>query len=558
MKNLYTVSQVLNKLINYTETSIENIRLQHYWKTAQSIRSLSSCLTDFFSISTEIFDKTTQSNLLSYLQEILDAQSLPDYVLMGDLLEINLLPSFYEMQAILLSNMAFPQNDYFDANIKLLSQEKYPEAVSLYTLLMQWNQAICNTSSSESEYFYNNYKIEPTNSGCLTLKKKNGDSFFYFHSNQNPQKEGYFFANSYTHDNMLNYSVIGFGLGYHIIGLLQKDTRYHISILEPDLNILGAAFKYMDLTYLLSSGRTKIIYTPDLCELDHYVLPNESELLIHYPTLVTLKEGPIKESLKRYFINLSTIYEQKQLLNENFYYNIVQDDYSIDSIKEHFKNKDIIYIGGGPSAETKLAYIKNYIKIHPKTLTICAGTVYRKLLASDFVPDFVIISDAQMSLSRQLENIPENTTRLIYLATASHKAVKAFKGTKYIAFQSGFESSEKIANEKNYTLFSTGGSVSTLAIDLVIRYGCKKLITIGLDLSFPQNKTHGFSLSEDIAPNTFPLTATDLHGNPVRTSQLLNIYRKWIEERIQKESSIEFINLTEGAYIEGMKNLDCF
>lgn len=274
--------------------------------------------------------------------------------------------------------------------------------------------------------------------------------------------------------------------------------------------------------------------------------------------MLTLKEGPVKDSLKNYFISLSTAHEQAQLLKENFYYNQQQKDESVDSIKLNFQNKNVIYIGGGPSAETKLENIKRCLSCHPDTITICAGTVYRKLLSLDVIPDYVMISDSQASLFRQLNNIPETRSRLIYLSTASCGAVKVFQGKKYIAYQSGFDASEQIARQNNYTLFSTGGSVSTLAVDFAIRSGCKKLITVGLDLSFPQNKTHGFSLSADTdtASLSAPLTILDLHGNEVQTSQPLNSYRKWIEQRICTENTVEFINITEGAFIHGMKNMD--
>lgn len=84
------------------------------------------------------------------------------------------------------------------------------------------------------------------------------------------------------------------------------------------------------------------------------------------------------------------------------------------------------------------------------------------------------------------------------------------------------------------------------------------MITVGLDLSFPKNKTHGFSLSEDVdaASSSASLSILDLHGNQVQTSQPLNSYRKWIEQRIHSENTIEFINITEGAFIHGMKNMD--
>lgn len=557
MTDLNILSEKLNLLINTTEEAILNIRKQHFWKTSYNIHALSNSLKEYFSLSAGIFDETVTANLLSYLQDMLKAQTDLNYVLLGDILEIHLLPSFYEMQGAVLSNLSLPEKDFFIENIHMLSDKNCKEPQKLSRILTEWYQSISDASSSKAQMFSQNYHIEPTNSGCLTLNKKAGNHFYYFHSNQNPQKEGRIFADSYALEDIFNYSVFGMGFGYHIGALLRKDARFHVTVLESDLNVLGAAFRSINLKYILTCMRAQIVYLPDISALGTYLSDTESRLIIHYPSLLALKDGPAKDSLKNYFIHLSSVYEQTQLLNENYYYNQKLKDSCVDIIKKKFENKTVIYIGGGLSAETKLSAVRKYISEHPKTITICAGTVYRKLLSLNFIPDYVMISDSQPALYRQLNDIQKTSTCLIYLSTASHNAVKVFHGMRYIAYQSDFAASEKTAGTNGYTLFSTGGSVSTLAIDLAIRFGCQTLITTGLDLSFPENKVHGFSLSNK-ASLSASLTVKDLHGKPVQTSQPLNSYRKWIEQRIQSEDTVEFINLTEGAYIQGMKNLENF
>ncbi len=558
MIDLSILSEKLNLLINITEETIQTIRKQHFWKTSHNLYSLTASLKEFFTVSVEVFDETVTSNLLSYLQDMLKAQTDCNYILLGDILEIHLLPSFYELEGAVLSSLSLPQKDFFEENTRLLSDKNCIDCTRVSNALTTWYQAISDPCSAEAKFFAENYLIEPTNNGSLTLNKKYNNHFYYFHSNQNPQKEGKLFADSYGLDHIVHYTIAGMGLGYHITGLLQKDQRYNVTVLEADINILGAAFRYTNLNYILTCTRAHISYVPDFQQLGNFLSSKKEELLVHYPTLLTLKEGFVKDSLKNYFISLSTAHEQAQLLKENFYYNQQQKNESADVLKADIQDKNVIYIGGGPSAETKLETIKSYLSCHPDTITICAGTVYRKLLSSNVIPDYVMISDSQTSLVHQLKNIPETRSCLIYLSTASCGAVRIFQGKKYIAYQSDFDASEQIACQNGYTLFSTGGSVSTLAVDFAIRFGCKKLITVGLDLSFPKNKTHGFSLSEDVdaASSSASLSILDLHGNQVQTSQPLNSYRKWIEQRIHSENTIEFINITEGAFIHGMKNMD--
>ena len=87
MTDLSILSQKLNLLINITEETIQNIRKQYFWKTSHNLYSLTASLKEFFTISAEVFDETVTSNLLSYLQDMLKAQTDCNYVLLGDILE---------------------------------------------------------------------------------------------------------------------------------------------------------------------------------------------------------------------------------------------------------------------------------------------------------------------------------------------------------------------------------------------------------------------------------------------------------------------------------------
>lgn len=58
--------------------------------------------------------------------------------------------------------------------------------------------------------------------------------------------EGYHFAESYAEEGIFHYAIIGLGLGYHALFMFLKDRRYRITVLEPDLNIIGLAMQMVD------------------------------------------------------------------------------------------------------------------------------------------------------------------------------------------------------------------------------------------------------------------------------------------------------------------------
>ena len=130
-----------------------------------------------------------------------------------------------------------------------------------------------------------------------------------------------------------------------------------------------------------------------------------------------------------------------------------------------------------------------------------------------------------------------------------------FCGKKYIFFQKDFAESEDFAREHSLLLFETGGSVSTAAIDFALRMGCSTLITTGLDLAYPEKKSHAFGISGNISDTHHYISEKDIHGNKILTTATFLSYRKWIEKRLVK-SGTECINLTDGLAIKGMKNLE--
>ena len=116
---------------------------------------------------------------------------------------------------------------------------------------------------------------------------------------------------------------------------------------------------------------------------------------------------------------------------------------------------------------------------------------------------------------------------------------------------------EDYAREHGFILVNTGGSVSTTALDVCICMGCRKVICLGLDLAYTGNRTHAegtLSDGEVSKAQDLPMVKS-VSGEMIPTSLNLSCYHKWIENRIADEYDIEFVNISNGAYIKGMKNV---
>lgn len=545
------IPQLTNLTENITST-IEYFRIQDFFHGNIAFNRVVNSLNQLL----PMFTDEEISLITDNLGTILNAQSEADYVLLADMLEISLLTSVKSiLEARISTDASNPIPEYLENNLESLknvdNSDKYN---SLITLIQKNSAKYISSFSTQTKYIYN---VEQTNIGVPTLKVTTNDKSVYYHSNVNPFSEGRMLAKYYAKPDTYNYNIFGFGFGYHIKALLDLDRRFRINAIETNIDVLTMAFMYMDLTDILSNDRFSLEY----CPLDNFadsfrsLLNNSanSSLLIHYPSLCTLEDGVLKQSLNNYFINFSSMYSQEKYLNWNFYYNMKLNSRPVDTLKDNFKSKDIIYVAAGPSLNYYFDYLKKNMA-SDNTIIICASTIYRTLLNKNIIPDYVIMTDAQDNMISHVKDIDKTGSSLIYLSTACSNAVAAFNGDKYILFQYGYEPAENYANKNHLSLIETGGSVSTSAIDLILRFNCKSLTTIGLDLAYTNNKTHSYDTKNVDTSNRY-IYVKSVKGESIPTTNILNIYRKWIENRIKDVKNIKLVNMSHGAFIEGMENV---
>jgi hypothetical protein len=307
------------------------------------------------------------------------------------------------------------------------------------------------------------------------------------------------------------------------------------------------------LSDILSDENFKLIYISS-DEVSDVIKAHENyALLPHYPSLMSLPDGALKEALIDYYVKLNSTHANKRRIDCNFYYNMKRNDAPADDVLGKLNGKSVIFVAGGPSVRDNLSYLKD---AQGDKIIVTASTSYRLLMENGIVPDFVFMISAEEGLKNHVTGIPAGKSALIYLCTTSRFGVNEFQGQHFIAFQNGYEPAEEFAKNHNYTLIETGGSVSTAAIDFILQSGCNELITFGLDLAYTDNKVHSFDESSNVTGNDASMEMTGIDGNPIKTSRIFSIYRKWIENRLRQEKrDISLINVSRGVPIEGMKNI---
>lgn len=519
--------------------SIEEMILYYRKQNYNMGNRLEEIVLDKLSVFVEQIVKlewVTESTLSELLTPLFNARKYQDYILLADIYQFQIVPFLMEWQNQ-MREVFEVEIDYWEQNINAIKDEKLKSQLLSEGLILD-------------EFQYN---IEDTNIGGKTLQISDNKRVWYLHSNGNPWAEGRVFSEEYYDVNVSEYGVLGFGLGYHVEQLWKKNKNMQITVFETNLEVLKIAMKYCDLRELLSAETVTIIYDNNLDILGKWMMSFEGSFLVYAPALGYIKNQKQKEYIEEYFMHLSSIKNQGNMLKQNYRQNEKNFAMFVDGLKDKWKGKEIILIAGGPSLDESLQTIK---ELRENRIVLAVGTVFKKLLREGIKPDYVIITDAKDSMKAQVEGVNISDVPLLYMSTISPEVLKAYKGQQYCILQRGFEAAEKYAKERNLETYDTGGSVSTTALELAIRLGQKKVYCFGLDLAYTEKKTHAtgtLRYKEADVSGMREVKAVD--GSSVHTIKNLDNYRHWIERRIRDEEEIKFVNVSRGAYINGMKNV---
>lgn len=466
---------------------------------------------------------------------ILQAQDNTDYILIADLLELQLVPFLYQVQESLLAlNVLLTDDTYFERNLLVLEKKDKKLANLIRT---------CEDS--------NNIVVEPTSSGYLTMLMRDNSGEYYFHSNVNPVIAAEHFAKQYYNSEEDCYTILGLGLSYHILALLQLDDGIYLNIIEPDLEVIKCACEAMDLTALFGNDHVTLYYDPEFIHLKER-LHNSGNLIIHQPSLRHIQNEKIRLAIDKFFIRDSGIRNFGRLFHINFRDNIKSCDGYMDDLEIDFSGKNAVIVAAGPSLDRNVEQLRNRPE---NTLIIAVGTVFRKMIQMGIRPDYVVFLDAQKHMYQQIEGLENENVPIIVASSACKEIALNYNGPKYLICQNGYNKAEEYAKSKGYRTYETGGSVSTIALDICLQLKCSQIAFIGLDLAYTQGKSHATSTLDCSDVDTDGMIQVEgYYGEKVSATKLFIIYREWIEKRASKQDAIgRVIDATEGGALK--KNL---
>ncbi|MGL5868291.1 motility associated factor glycosyltransferase family protein [Clostridium chrysemydis] len=387
-------------------------------------------------------------------------------------------------------------------------------------------------------------------SGLNTLKYKNK----YIHSRYDPLREAKTFILN-NKESLNNHSVviIGLGLGYNVNQILENFNNINnIYVFEYSKEIVSLCIKEND--ELIKNDKVTIISRDD----DFYNELNDKlkkveDVIIHKPSLDILKDLNIKlyDVLKRFQINKESINQNKELLLENKEYNESLYLENINSFvdKKIFKNnKKTLILAAGPSLDFD---IENILSHKEEFNIIAVGSVFKRVMEKNIVPDFVVIIDGNEIVVKQFLDNLNSKVPLCFLNTASRWTIEKYNGPKYIFYND---------TEDDYEI-KTGKTVAVAAINLAIKFGAENIALLGQDLTSINGKTHIESYCKiyDIKGEenlNDKVLDKDINGNKITTVRTYVYFKKKIEETIKENKSVKFYNCSKGLYINGATHIE--
>jgi hypothetical protein len=292
-ENIKNIFEKNIKLLGDMDKSVYCFREQQYYRAlgyvADSFDHLKLVIEAIIT-DRDYFKLVSIESILKMLTDILEAMMNDDFILLADLLELQLMNFLIEVQELIISKEEI-----------LFDEENYENIISL---LHNYGECFLNQmkdSINTEQLLESGYRIEVTSCGQMILAAKCKEFKFFLHTNNRIQTEAFILARQWYQENKTRYIIYGFGMGYHIHELQSIAKEAEIEVYESDLNVLRLACAFTNVEDVLSNNKIKLIFDPELELLKERMnsLTEEDSLLIHYPSYLNIKKDEVKEILQK-------------------------------------------------------------------------------------------------------------------------------------------------------------------------------------------------------------------------------------------------------------------
>lgn len=386
--------------------------------------------------------------------------------------------------------------------------------------------------------------LKSTRSGFLTLKY-NG---YYLHSAVNPMLEAQYLLRDLYDPEKKDYYVFGSGLGYHVYQLYQKLSGYgKIFLFEPNRKLLEYAKRYGVLSWIPGEDLVICRQFESVEAFFQEAKKQDAGIFIHVPSTHAYKNAREKKVLIENWMSQNT----RRLMAQRGLINRIRNDSlglpDVDVLLEKMNYEEAVVVAAGPSVDQCLETLRSW---SGNKLIIAVGTILKKLLAEDIVPDMAVFIDYKFALSQQMQGIRRRDIPLVIGRETYWEIAHGYRGPKYLI---STDEEKNIGSGDQRAVWMSGGTVSYTALELAIHTNPRTVYLVGLDLGYPMDQKYAQGVTQQNEADDAKLFCVEaMDGRYVKTDLHLNTYREGIEGLIARTPDIRFYNLSErGALIRG-------
>ncbi|MDR2517531.1 MAG: DUF115 domain-containing protein [Spirochaetaceae bacterium] len=367
--------------------------------------------------------------------------------------------------------------------------------------------------------------------------------------------------------------ILGFGLGYAAEAAAERFPGRPLLVVERKKSVFAAALECRDLSALLERKNIVIVLggSAGAALSALRLFPGKPELLKNRP-LVELDadwygeaERQIASFAAKDEVNLATLrrFGKRWMRNLGANMTAIRDCPGIAALSGILpRDIPVLLVAAGPSLDGIAPLLP---RLRERALIVAVDTALRLLLREGTGADFVLVVDPQFWNARHLDRAAARRTCLVaesavYPSVLRHEAARIWLCGSL--FPLGKFMEDRVDPKGS---LGAGGSVATTAWDFARLLGASSIWIAGLDLSFPDLKTHfrGAAFEERAhgeSTRFFPAEVRSMHalrgggpyyapaadGGRVLTDRRLSLYAAWFENRFRHYPEIRNRGLYTG------------
>lgn len=365
----------------------------------------------------------------------------------------------------------------------------------------------------------------------------------------------------------------GFGLGYLVEAYLSRTRNLPVFVVEPDPALFRAALGVRDLSAVIGSNRISFFLASDPETIASVIESSDSGEFTAFRLRSVYEkdrvwyervDGALTARLRRREVNQNTLKRFGRLWVRNLVRNLplLGTVSGIARIAGAFQGIPALVLAAGPSLDGILPLLPALAR---RCVVVAVDTSLRACLRAGVDPDFTVVVDPQYWNTRHLDWAGETGSVLVSESSTHPRIFRKRFGGLYFAgslFPLGTYIESRAGRKGE---LGAGGSVSTSAWDFARVLGCRPVFIAGLDLGFPELKTHTagsffeqrvHTASARLTPaehaaylalreaGTFTVPANG--GGRVLTDNRLAVYKAWFESQMKLHPECVTYNLSEG------------